>query len=314
MNALLVVSPSPHIKSPRTTTSIMRDVLIALSPAAIATTILFGIRALVMLIVSNVVCGLLEFFFCKITKKKNTVTDLSAFVTGTLLALSLPATFGEPKNLWMLILGDIVAIVIVKCLFGGIGFNFANPAITARIVLLVCFTDTAAATVNTNFSADGVSGATPLADFAAGKTELLPSLFDMFVGNRSGAVGEVCTVALIAGGIYLIVRRVISWHTPVSYIATVGLLSLILGKQPLFQMMAGGLVIGAFFMATDYTTSPDTPSGKLIFGTGCGLITVLIRFYGSYPEGVSFAILLMNILNPYIIKLTRRKAFGGVRV
>lgn len=314
MTDLLIVSPSPHIRSPRTTASIMRDVLIALLPASVMSVVFFGLPALIMLIVSNVVCGLLEFFFCKIVKKKNTVTDLSVFVTGTLLALSLPATLGNPENLWMLVLGDIVAVIVVKNLFGGIGFNFANPAITARIVMLICFTDTAAAVVNTRFATDAVSGATPLADLASGNTELLPSLLDMFIGNRSGAIGETCTAALIAGGIYLLAREVISWHIPVAYIATVGLMSLVLGEQPLLQMTAGGLVLGAFFMATDYTTSPDTDLGKIIFGIGCGLITVLIRFYGSYPEGVSFAILLMNIVNPYIIKLTRRKAFGGAKV
>lgn len=245
-------------------------------------------------------------------KKPNTVRDLSCFVTGTLLALTLPATLGEWQNLWMVLFGAVVAIIVVKCLFGGIGYNFANPAITARIVMFLCF-DATSASVNTNFATDATSGATPLADIAAGKTDALPSVLDMFLGNRGGAIGEVCTVALLLGGIYLIATKIISWHIPVTYIAVVGLMTLVLGQQPLYQIMAGGLIIGAFFMATDYTTSPDTAWGKIIFGLGCGLITVLIRVYGSYPEGVSFAILLMNILNPYIVKLTRKKAFGGAK-
>lgn len=291
----------------------MANVLIALLPAAVASVVLFGMRALLILLVSNVACGLFELLWCVFMKKKITVVDLSAFVTGTLLALTLPATMGEWQNLWMVVFGAVIAIIVVKCLFGGIGYNFANPAITARIVLLLCFTGPMAATVNTTLATDAVSGATPLADIASGNIAALPSLFDMLIGNRSGAIGESCTVALLIGGIYLIARRIISWHIPVTYIATVGLLTLALGQQPLHQLMAGGLILGAFFMATDYTTSPDTAWGKVIFGLGCGLITVLIRVWGSYPEGVSYAILLMNILNPFIIKLTRRKAFGGVK-
>ena len=314
MDNLLTVSPSPHIRTPRTTTSVMANVLIALFPAAVMSVVLFGYKALLILAVSNLSCGLLEYIWCLLMKKKNTVIDLSAFVTGTLLALTLPASMGEWQNLWMVVFGAVIAIIVVKCLFGGIGYNFANPAITARIVLLLCFTAPMAATVNTTLATDAVSGATPLADIASGNITALPSLFDMLIGNRSGAIGEGCTIALLIGGIYLIARRIISWHIPVTYIATVGLLTLALGQQPLHQLMAGGLIIGAFFMATDYTTSPDTAWGKAIFGIGCGLITVLIRVWGSYPEGVSYAILLMNILNPYIIKLTRRKAFGGVKV
>ena len=273
----------------------MGSVLLALFPAAVMSV------------------GLFEFLWCLLMKKKNTVVDLSAFVTGTLLALTLPATMGEPENLWMVAFGALVAIIVVKALFGGIGYNFANPAITARIVLLLCFTAPMAATVNTSLATDAVSTATPLADIAAGNIDALPSLMDMLIGNRSGAIGEGCTIALLLGGIYLIATRIITWHIPVTYIATVGLLTLALGQQPLHQMMAGGLIIGAFFMATDYSTSPDSVWGKIIFGLGCGLITVLIRVWGSYPEGVSYAILLMNILNPFIIKLTRRKVFGGVK-
>ena len=312
MDNLLIVSPSPHIRAPRSTASIMGNVLIALFPASVMAVLLFGYRALLILAVSNASCALLEFLWCKMMKIPNTVRDLSCFVTGTLLALTLPASLGDLKNLWMVIFGAVVAIIVVKCLFGGIGYNFANPAITARIVLLLCFNATAD-TVHTSLAPDALSSATPLADIAKGELGNLPSLTDMLIGNRPGAIGEVCTIALLLGGIYLIARRIISWHIPVVYIATVGLFTLILGQQPLYQMMAGGLVLAAFFMATDYTTSPDTAAGKIIFALGCGIITVLIRVYGSYPEGVSFAILLMNILNPYIIKLTRRKAFGGVK-
>ena len=313
MTDLLTVSPSPHIRRARSTTTIMANVLIALLPAAVASVVLFGMRALLILLVSNVACGLFELLWCVFMKKKITVVDLSAFVTGTLLALTLPATMGELQNLWMVAFGALVAIIVVKCLFGGIGFNFANPAITARIVLLLCFTAPMAATVNTAFAPDGVSGATPLADIASGNLSALPSLFDMFIGNRSGAIGEGCTVALLIGGIYLIATRIISWHIPVTYVGTVAILTFALGQQPMHQIMAGGLIIGAFFMATDYTTSPYTPWGKVIYGVGCGIITVLIRVFGSYPEGVSYAILLMNIINPFIIKLTRRKPFGGIK-
>ncbi len=314
MNDLLIVSPSPHIRSKRTTSGIMGDVLIALMPACFASVILFGLRAFLMLLVSNIACGIFEFLFSKIRKTKNTIFDLSAFVTGTLLALSLPASLGEWKNLWMLVIGAFVAIIIVKALFGGIGCNFANPAIVGRIVLFICFS-AAAANVPTVIQegVDAVSGATPLALIKEGSAKELPSLLDMFLGNRGGAIGEGCTLALLIGGIYLLVRRVITWHIPLCFMATVWFMTFVLGQQPLYQLMAGGLILAAFFMATDYTTSPDTPLGKIIYGIGCGLITVLIRLWGAYPEGVSFAILIMNILNPYIIKLTRRKAFGGIK-
>ena len=315
MNNLLTVSPSPHIRSPRTTSSIMGTVLCALFPAAFLSTVLFGVKAFLILFVANLACGLLEYGWCRIRKIKNTVPDLSCFVTGTLLALTLPANFGEWKNLWMILVGAVIAIIIVKEFFGGIGYNFANPAITARIAMLVCFPDLMTETVHTNFTVPELaSGATPLGDIAAGKAEFLPDWIQMFFGNHAGAIGEVSAFALLVGGIILIATKTITWHIPVSFIATVGLFTLIIGTYPAYQLIAGGLFIGAFFMATDYVTSPDTALGKVIFGIGCGLITALIRVYGGYPEGVSFAILLMNILNPYIIKLTRKKAFGGIKV
>lgn len=305
----LVVSQNPHLFTACRTPNIMGDVLIALLPAVVASVVLFGWKALALIAVSNLVAGLCEWAMCRIMKKPCTVGDLSAFVTGTLLALTVPAS----TELWQVGFGALVAIVVVKMLFGGIGCNIANPAITSRIVLLLCFPAVGQA-VAPRFTEvlDGVSYATPLAqiknDVAASE---LPSLLDMFLGNRGGAIGETCTVALLIGGVYLVARRVITWHVPVAYIATVGILTAILGQMPLYQMMGGGLVIGAIFMATDYTTSPFTPVGKLIYGVGCGLLTVLIRVYGSYPEGVSFAILLMNIVTPYINRFTARRPFGG---
>lgn len=318
MNGLLTVSPSPHIRAPRTTSSIMRTVLLALLPSAIAAVILYGIRALLILAVANISCGLFEFIWCKIRKQKNTVKDLSCFVTGTLLALTLPAVFGEIKNLWMISFGCAVAIIVVKELFGGIGYNFANPAITARIVMLICFPTPMTETVHTGFTdIELASGATPLGDLAMGKTDALPSLVDMLLGNRAGAIGEGCAIALIIGLIILLVAKIITWHIPVAFVGTVAVFTFLTGDFSLyisaFNILAGGLLLGAVFMATDYVTSPDTSLGKLIFGIGCGLITAIIRVYGSYPEGVSFAILLMNILNPYIIKLTRNKPFGGIK-
>ncbi len=204
-----------------------------------------------------------------------------------------------------------MAIVLVKQMFGGIGYNFANPAITARVIMLVAFSGTMTSWVVPSF-VDAVSSATPLAILKAGEGEL-PTLLEMFLGARGGSLGETSCLALLLGGIYLIARKVITWHTPVAFIGTVLVLTALLGQQPLYQVMAGGLFIGAFFMATDYTTSPPTPAGKIIFGVGCGLITTAIRVWGNYPEGVSFSILLMNILNPYICVWTQPKPLGGVK-
>lgn len=247
-----------------------------------------------------------EWGFEKICDRKNTIGDLSAAVTGLILALNLP--IGIP--LWQAAFGSLVAIVVVKQLFGGIGHNFANPAITARIVMLLAFSGTMTTWVIPG-AADAVSGATPLALLKTGETV---DLLTLVLGNVGGSLGETCSIALIVGGIYLIVRKVISWHTPVAFIASVFVLSLISGgvDYALCQVFAGGLMLGAFFMATDYSTSPATPVGKIIFGVGCGLITCLIRFFGNYPEGVSFSILLMNILTPYISKWTASKPLGGV--
>jgi electron transport complex protein RnfD len=305
----LIVSTSPHIQVKDTTQSIMRDVLIALSPAAIAAVVLFGLEALLNIALCVGVCMLSEFLFNVITKKEQTVLDLSSAVTGLLLALNLPAT----ANVWHCIVGSVFAIVVVKCLFGGIGCNFANPAITARVFLLIAFSTSIAGGTATNFQTDLVSGATPLEIIKMGDTSTLPSLLDMLLGNRGGAIGETCAIALILGGIYLVVRKVISWHTPVIFIATVFVLSLLVKQDltlALYEVLGGGLLIGAIFMATDYSTTPINKGGKMVFAFGCGLITCLIRFWGSYPEGVSFAILLMNILSPYIEKWCTPKPFG----
>ncbi len=307
----LIVSSSPHIHDKITTQSIMGDVLIALSPAAIAAVVLFGLKALVILAVCVGSCVVSEFLFNLLAKKKQTVADLSACVTGTILALSLPAS----AKIWHCIVGSVFAIVVVKCLFGGIGCNFANPAVTARVFLLVSFASIGGG-VATNFqNVDLVASATPLEAIKTGATETLPSLWDMLIGNRGGAIGETCAIALLLGGAYLVARKVISWHTPVIFIGTVFVLSLLVKQDftlALYEVLGGSLLIGAIFMATDYSTTPINKRGKMVFALGCGIITVLIRFWGAYPEGISFAILLMNILSPYIEKLCAPTPFGKV--
>ena len=306
----LIISTSPHIHSKVTTQSIMRDVLIALAPASVAAVVLFGLRALLNIVLCVGASVLSEFLFNLITKKKQTIVDLSACVTGLLLALNL----STKVSVWQCIVGSVFAIIVVKCLFGGIGCNFANPAITARIFLLVSFNSVVGGAA-ANFETDLTAGATPLTAIKEGATEALPSLLDMLLGNRGGAIGETCAIALILGGVYLVVRKVISWHTPVIFIGTVFVLSLLIQQDltlALYEVLGGGLLIGAIFMATDYSTTPINKIGKMVFAFGCGIITVLIRFWGSYPEGVSFAILLMNILSPYIEKWCSKKPLGKV--
>ena len=305
MSEKFVVSCSPHIRGNMSTKSVMGDVLIALLPALIASVWLFGTRALMLTAVCVAACVASEYIFQKSCGKEKTVSDLSAAVTGMILAFNLPVNL----PFWMAVVGSVVAIVVVKQLFGGIGQNFANPAITARIVLLVSF-----AGPMTTFpipKTDIVAGATPLAMMANGNSEALPSLSQMFLGLRGGSMGETCSLALLLGFVYLLYKKVISWHIPVSFVATVAVMSAVLGQNPLYHIFSGGLLLGAIFMATDYTTSPFTENGKLIFGVGCGLLTVIIRVFGNYPEGVSFAILLMNILCPHIDNWTRKKALGG---
>lgn len=307
----MIVSVNPHIYAKDTTQTIMRDVLIALFPAVIASIVFFGVKALLVEVVCVAVAMGCEWAFEKITRKPITIMDLSAAVTGLILALNLPVDI----PIWQAMFGSFVAIIVVKQFFGGIGQNFANPAITARVIMLVAFSGAMTTWHNpafAGFAADAATAATPLAVLSGGSGQL-PTLLQMFLGARGGSMGETSCLALLLGGAYLIYRRVISWHTPVAFIGTVLVLTALLGKDPLYQVMAGGLFLGAIFMATDYTTSPPTPAGKLIFGVGCGLITVLIRVWGNYPEGVSFSILLMNILNPYICDWTKTKPFGGVQ-
>lgn len=305
MNNDLILSVSPHIRSNITTRRIMLDVVISLLPAAIAGTLIFGVRSLAVIAVCVASAIISEYLFNKAAKKPNTITDLSAIVTGLLLSLNLPAN----TPLWQAAVGAAFAIIFVKCVFGGIGQNFANPAITARIFMLVAFGSMSSAAFPKNI--DAVSGATPLAVLQNGGEV---KITDLLIGTRGGSIGETCTVALIIGGLYLIFRRVISWHTPVIFVATVFLFTFAVKGDAFTALeytLSGGLFIGAIFMATDYATTPVTKWGKVIFGIGAGLLTVLIRLWGVYPEGVSFAILLMNILTPYIDKWTAKKPFGG---
>lgn len=319
---LLIVSASPHTKAPATTRSIMLDVIIALLPAGIAGVAIFGLRALAVIAVCVGCCVLFEFLSGKVMKRPLSIGDLSAVVTGLLLAYNLPVTV----PLWMCAIGAFVAIVIVKMLFGGIGQNFANPAITARIVLLVSF-----AGAMTNFTApkalDAVTTATPLAALGgidrAGDIPAqlaasdLPDLLKMLFGVRGGCIGEVCAAALLLGGVYLLIRRVISFVIPVSFIGTVAVLMFILSRgsvtYTLYELLGGGLLLGAIFMATDYSTTPINTLGKLVFGIGCGLVTTVIRLYCALPEGVSYSILLMNVLAPTIEHFTAPKYFGYVK-
>lgn len=300
MSSLTKLAVSPHIHSGRSTSRIMGDVLIALIPAAVAGVMIFGWRSLIVISACVLSCVAFEALFNLIIKKEQTIGDLSAAVTGLLLALNLPAN----TPVWQCVVGSAFAIVVVKCIFGGIGHNLVNPAITARVFMLVAFGSLALP----SFPVDAEAGATPLA------AEVMPSLKDLFLGNHGGAIGETCIAALLTGGIYLLVRRVITWHIPVTFIGTVFVFSLFMESfvvlDALALIMSGSVVIGAIFMATDYTTSPATGWGKVIFGIGAGLLTCLIRYFGTYPEGVSFAILFMNILTPYISQWTRRKVFA----
>lgn len=299
----LKLSVSPHIHSGRSTAGIMRDVLIALLPATAAGVVIFGLSSLAVIAACLVSCVGFEYLYNLLLKKEQTAGDLSAAVTGLLLALNLPAT----TPIWQCVVGSFFAIIIVKCLFGGIGKNLVNPAITARVFMLVAFSSVASPAMPA--IADTVSGATPLSGSVAEY-----SLTDLFLGNVGGAIGETCKAALLVGLFYLLIRRVITWHIPVTYIGSVLLLSLCYSgfdiNTALALTLSGGLFIGAIFMATDYVTSPATNMGKIIFGIGAGLLTFLIRHFGQYPEGVSFAILTMNILSPYIDELTRYKVLG----
>lgn len=307
---LIMVSSTPHVRSRDTIERIMLDVVIALMPACIAGIYFFGIKALLLMLVSVVSCVLFEFIFQKITKKPVTVRDLSAVVTGLLLAMNLPAS----APVWLPVVGGFVAIIIVKQLFGGLGQNFINPALLARAFLLTSYP-----VAMTKWTVDSVSTATPLALL---KQSIMPNSSDYInalLGNIGGCIGETCSIALIIGGIYLLVKKVISWRIPATYLITVFILSWVLGRNglftgvPVYELITGGLLLGAIFMATDYATSPITPVGQLIMGLGCGALTVIIRVYGGYPEGVSYSILLMNLVVPLIDKYTKPRVFGVKR-
>ena len=296
-----IVAASPHVTTKNSTAVIMRDVLIALLPAVLAGCVVFGLRALLVVAVTTAACVFFEWGFEKLCHTPSTISDLSAAVTGVLLAMNLPVSI----PLWQAVFGALVAIVAVKGLFGGIGKNFANPAITARIVMFLAFSKTMTAWV----FPDAVSSATPLAMMANGESV---DYLTLLLGNHGGCLGETSALALLIGFAYLLIRGVISWHTPVCFVGTVFVMSLILGQDAVGQILSGGLMLGAIFMATDYSTTPSTNLGRVLFGIGAGLLTVLIRFYGAYAEGVSFAILFMNILTPYLSRWTETKPFGGV--
>ena len=309
---LLWVSVSPHLKGKKTTQSIMLDVIIALLPISVAATVLFGLRVLALIATAVITCVVSEFLFNKMTGRDNTVTDLSAVVTGLILALNVPATL----PLWQLAFGSVAAICMVKGLFGGLGQNFANPAVTARILLFVSFsTNMCAKSVSRFATAELYTSATPLKMIADGNFN--QSLLDMLLGNHTtSAVGETCIVAILVGFVYLLVKKIITWHTPVFFVGTVYLFSLLVSFDPytsLELILSGGLIFGAVFMATDYATTPTTYIGRAVFGIGCGIITFIIRQYGSLPEGVSLSILFMNILTPYIEQLCRHRPLGGAK-
>lgn len=311
-----VVSATPHVRSKESIQSIMRDVLIALAPATVAGIYFFGIRALLLVVISIASAVVFEYLYQKLMKKRITISDLSAAVTGLLLAMNMPVA----APLWMPIVGSAFAIIIAKQLFGGLGQNFINPALAARAFLLASYpTAMTSWTTPGNFGVDAVATATPLAGLKGGF--LTPTSADMvnaLTGNVPGCIGETCAIALILGGIYLIMKHVISWRIPVIYIATVFILTALIGRNglrvPLYELFIGGLMLGAFFMATDYASSPVTPKGQIIMGLGCGLLTTLIRIYGGYPEGVSYSILIMNLCVPLIDRYTQPKIFGAPEV
>ena len=304
-----IMSAGPHIHSGASGRRIMLDVILALLPAAVAGVVLFGLQALWIMLTCVICCVASEFLFNLCARRKQSVGDLSAVVTGLLLALNL----STKVPLWQCAVGSVFAIVLVKCAFGGMGHNFANPAITARVFMLMAFTSTVAGGA-IPAAVDAVSSATPL-DLIGVEGAGLPTIGQMFLGLRGGAIGETCILALLVGFAYLLLRRVIHWQTPVIFIGTVFVCYLIATgsfSTALYEVLAGGLVLGAVFMATDYTTTPNTAEGRMLFALGCGLITFVIRRFCVLPEGVSYSILCMNILAPWLERWTRRKPLGGV--
>ena len=307
METNLILSSSPHIHTRDSSRRIMLDVIIALLPAAIAGVIIFGAKALGVIAACVITAVVSEALFNLIVHKQQTVGDLSAVVTGLLLALNLSTNVA----IWQCVVGTAFAIVVVKCLFGGLGKNFANPAITGRVFMLLAFSTVAGGAKPA--VVELVSSATPLELLAQG-SENAPSLMELFLGLHGGAIGETCCLALLLGFAWLLFRRVIKWHVPVIFIGTVFVLYLVFTgsfQMALAEILAGGLFIGAIFMATDYVTSPITLKGKMVFALGCGLVTFVIRYFCAYPEGVSFSILAMNILTPYIEKFTGNTPLGG---
>lgn len=312
-----VVSSSPHVKAKETVSSIMLDVIIALLPASFAGVYFFGWRALAVILTSVAACVLSEYLYEKALKKPISVRDLSAVVTGLLLALNVPVTI----PLWMLVIGAVFAIVIVKQLYGGLGKNFINPALAARCFMVVSWAGAMTAFVNP-LCVDAVSSATPLAVIKGVSEGKLPSLWEAFIGAKAGCIGETSGAMLLLGCLYLLIKRVIDFRIPLFYVGTFAVLIYLFGNNntefsqgyfTLLHILTGGLLLGAIFMATDYVTTPTTHFGRIIFGIGCGFLTFAIRKFGSYTEGVSFAILLMNLVSPIIERFTVVKPFGEVK-
>ncbi|WIV10575.1 RnfABCDGE type electron transport complex subunit D [Proteiniborus sp. MB09-C3] len=310
MENKLIASSSPHIRSDETISRIMLDVIIALLPATLASIYFFRFNALKLIVLSVLSAVITEAIFQKARKKPVTINDLSAVVTGLLLAFNIPSS----APWWIPVIGSAFAIAIVKQFFGGLGHNFMNPALAARAMLLASWP-----TIMTEWvtpGADAVSTATPLAILKGQAEGILPSLTDMLMGNMGGSLGETSAILLIIGGIYLLYRGVINWRIPFTYIGTVAVIMLAFGggiQNTMYHLLSGGLMLGAFFMATDYASSPVTKKGQIIFGIGAGLLTSVIRLKGGYPEGVSYSILLMNVAAPLIDKYTGPKVFGEVK-
>jgi len=307
------VTSSPHLRDKATSQRIMQEVCLALAPAGIAGIILYGFNAALLIAICVATCVLSEFVWQKATKQTVTISDWSAVVTGLLLAYNLPAT----APWWIAVIGSMIAIVLVKQMFGGIGSNFMNPALTARAILFISWSGIMGAYPKANpfqFTADAVTGATPLATLNGGSTEGI-KLIDLFLGNQGGVLGETCALAIILGGVYLLIRGIADWRIPVSFIGTVFVCYLLKdgAEMALYQVLAGGLLLGAFFMATDYATSPINRTGRVIFGIGCGFFLFIIRAFANYPEGCSFAILFMNVATPMIDRFTMPRPFGEVK-
>jgi len=299
---------SPHLHSSETTTKIMFYVILSLIPAILGSVYFFGFYVLNVIFVSVISCVLSELLFQILMKKEIRICDGSAIVTGILFAFVLPPRI----PLWIVALGGFLAIFLVKELFGGIGFNIFNPALTARAILLASYPVEMTKFINVfDYRIDAITSPTPLFIMKENINQPLPSLWQMFIGNHPGCIGETSTILLLLGAIFLLSKKVITWHIPISYILTIAILSLIFKEKVFYQIMGGGLILGAFFMATDYVTSPITRKGKIIFGIGCGIITFLIRKAGGYPEGVCYSILFMNMLVPVINRYTVPKKFGS---